>query len=201
MPNFQSKEYADYLLDQRAETLGAGPDDKYLDHLINNLKLQLDFANIKVLDIGGGKFDSYYYFLDRFNNKIQGIDISVSSIEKAKREGTTLLEVDAHKMQEVFSPESFDLLLSFHSFEHMFDLPVVLKNCFDVLKPGGHLYFSIPMPSENWHRGHWFDIPNNEAMKDRLTSIGFLVLHDEWTGEKLPFRPQPEMVCLCRKPQ
>jgi len=43
-----------------------------------------------------------------------------------------------------FDHDSLDFILSFDVFEHIPNFKSALKNCFDCLKPNGHLYFSVP---------------------------------------------------------
>lgn len=200
MNMFEDPKYKAYLQDQYTDTIGAGLDYKYLDYLTKTLMPNFDYKTAKVLDVGGSAFNSWDYFLEHFQNQITGIDIGQQGLELCKAAGKTgMIEQDAHKMDERFEPESFDLIFSSHAFEHMFDLPRVLRNCAKILKSGGFLYFALPMPSFNWGRGHYYDVPNNEAMLKMCKDSGFSkVLHEELVRD-LRFRPEQEMVGLVQK--
>lgn len=193
------KEYDLYLDDQVNDTLGAGVDDKYLDYLTEVLLPDYPYKDKKILDVGAGKFMSWDYFLKKYEKEIEGIDIGVSSLAFCQnnfKDG--LKECDAHKMDEIFEPESFDFLLSFHALEHMFDLPKVLLQCNRVLRMDGFFYLAVPIPAENWHKGHWYDIPNCEAMELMLKEAGFKRIFSKYINDN-SFRPQPEMVGLFQK--
>ena len=196
--NLESEGYKAYMKDQIAETLGAGPDDKYLTHLIEDILPNFDYYNTKIIDVGAGKFDSYSFFKEKYNNIIIGIDISTASLEKSKKEGTGLLNVDAHKICEIFKENTFDLLYSSHSLEHMFDLPLAIKNCYKVLKNGGYFYFSLPIPCYNWKHGHWYNVNDISTMVKYCTDAGFAMIHSEYSVDG-KYRADHEMIALCRK--
>jgi SAM-dependent methyltransferase len=171
-------EYEVYLKDQREDNIfehkyqpqGKGWSYKFCDYLKGIIK-DFDFHNAKVVDVGCREFYTYDYFLEKFQNKIAGVDICEKGLEFAKHKG--VMDLDAHFMHDKLGSESFDLVMAIHSLEHMYDLEKVLKNCFDILKPGGYFYFAIPMPSRNEKRGHWSDIPTPEFMIDLCKASGF----------------------------
>ena len=88
--------------------------------------------------------------------------------------GTKLVTTDANSMG--FKSESFDLVVSFASFEHFLDVPKVTAELFRVLKPGGYAYLNIHLwtslsgghEKEFWDGGipKWLKIPWNH-LRDR----------------------------------
>ena len=200
MKFYEEPKYQAYMADQIADTLGAGVDDKYLDYLTQKLLPNYDYAKAKILDVGPSKFMSWDYFREKFKNDITGIDIGKDGLEFCKAHNKTgMIEMDAHRMDEHFAEGVFDLLISFHAFEHMIDLPRVLTNCHKVLKTGGLLYFAQPIPSFNWGRGHWYDVPSVEVMMKLISDAGFkTVLRSEFVRD-LRFRPEQEIVALVQK--
>lgn len=204
--NFEDQKYAEYMQDQTNENIGAGPDAKYLDFLTKTLCPDIDFNKMTILDLGCSAFNSWDYFKageksTRKNPRphMTGIDVSTIAEELCIKNKKRFHNVDAHKMESYFQPGSFDMVYSSHSFEHMLYLPKVLENCAYVLRPGGLLFYALPMPAFNWGRGHWYDVPNNEAMLEMLTQAGFENVFEELVRD-LRFRPQQEMVGLSRKP-
>lgn len=197
---FEDPKFKAYMADQIADTLGAGVDDKYLDYLTDTLLPSFDYKSAKILDVGPSKFMSWDYFKEKFQNEITGIDIGKDGLEYCKeRNKTGMIEMDAHRMDEYLQPDTYDLLISFHAFEHMFDLPRVLRNCLKVLKKGAPMYFSLPIPSYNWGRGHWYDVPSVDAMLKMCTDAGFTkVIHSEFVQD-LRFRPEQEIVAIVQK--
>jgi 2-polyprenyl-3-methyl-5-hydroxy-6-metoxy-1,4-benzoquinol methylase len=172
----------------------------YLELLTTQLLPKIDYANISILDVGARAFESWDYFLKKYDCKIEGIDIGKAGLDYCKEHNKTgMAEVDAHKMQDYFPPEQFDLIVSFHAFEHMYDLPLVLQNCAQVLKPGGHVFFALPMPSINFKRGHWYDVRTKQAMLKMCTDAGLGdVIFDEIVDDK-QYRPEQEMIALVKK--
>lgn len=198
LENIYGEEYRVYMNDQINDGLGPGADKKYLDFLINNLNPNINWDCAEILDVGARQFSSYDYFKDKFNLPIIGIDVCKEALDLAAKDNKPLLSLDAHVMNNHFFHNYFDLIIAFHSFEHMYDLPRVLKNSFEILKPNGYLYFALPMPCKNWKRGHWYSVPNNETMCSLLKTAGFFVEY-EFLSRNQKFRPGQEMVGLCRK--
>lgn len=193
--DFNSPQYKAYLQDQQLDNVSGSYDSKYLS-LLKKWKPDLEYQGKEILDIGTRTFDTWEYFLEHYSTEITGIDVGFEGIEyckKHKKHG--FIELDAHKMMERFDENTFDLVLAFHSFEHMFDLPLVIENCHKVLKPGGLLFWAIPIPSFNWGRGHWYDIPNERFAHQLCTHRGFKLLKTV-TYRDLEIRPEVEMIAL-----
>lgn len=204
MTDFNSKEYKDYYADQKADTIGAGLGSVYLPKLIELLP-NFNFGYASILDLGAGPFDTFDWFLKNYNVKIWGADIGDCVLEYAKEKqwsedklGFLEFPLDAHKLTEEFAPEAFDIVISFHALEHMYDLPQVLSEINKVLVPGGYLYQAVPIPSYNWKKGHWYDIPTESYMDDLIRKAGFEVIYSELISD-LRYRPQQEMISLNRK--
>lgn len=196
MTDLNSEEYKKYLKDQVDDNWAGSYDSKYIA-LLESLLPNYDFAKAKVLDVGTRAFDSWNIFLDKWNNRITGIDVGAEGIEYCKKHNKEgFIECDAHRLREKFDAASFDLVMAFHSFEHMYDLPMVLRQCHEVLKPGGHIFFALPIPSFNWMKGHWYDVPSEEAMQKLCQDAGFgkIIYSERYTD--LRIRPEPEMVAL-----
>jgi 2-polyprenyl-3-methyl-5-hydroxy-6-metoxy-1,4-benzoquinol methylase len=71
-----------------------------------------------------------------------GIEPAVKPARAAKEAG---LNVICGLLESVeLPPESFDLTAAWMVIEHVPDPAVTLRNLFQLLKPGGHLLFSIP---------------------------------------------------------
>jgi len=196
-PDYSSADYQHYLKDQIEDNLAPGYDRQYLDRLIGRFPKILDYANAKILDVGCRAFESYDYFLAKFHNEILGIDIGKEGLDYCKEHNKPCLNIDAHRMCEYFADESFDLVLAFHSFEHMYDLPHVLRSCRAILKPTGYLFYAIPMPSHNWRRGHWYDVPTPQAMIEMCKRAALDTEYHE-VLRNLEIRPQTEMIGVAK---
>lgn len=127
---------------------------RYTDETAVKLKKELFqkviFENSRVLDCGCGT--GYYLSfikrnLDVNNFDLVGIDISRTALQKAANlslSNTYLGMCDAELLP--FKDESFDVVLSLATIEHVISPENVLKECFRVLKRGGKLVFFIHKP-------------------------------------------------------
>lgn len=101
----------------------------------------------KILDVGCGIGGSTLYLAQKFNASATGITLSPvqagRATERAQAAGlgeTTQLQV-ADALNMPFADNSFDLVWSLESGEHMADKQKFLQECYRVLKPGGTLIF------------------------------------------------------------
>jgi 2-polyprenyl-3-methyl-5-hydroxy-6-metoxy-1,4-benzoquinol methylase len=202
MTDFNSDEYKVYYKDQEEDNNVIMPDViyKYMDLLTKDKLPEIDYKTIDVLDVGARAFETWDYFLEKYDREIVGIDVGREGLDHCKEHGKHgMSEVDAHRMDEHFAAEQFDLIIALHSLEHMYDLPLVLNNCNKLLKPGGYLFFALPIPSFNWKRGHWYDVPNNSVMLKMCADAKFTnVLYEELISD-YKYRPEQEMVGLVQK--
>lgn len=96
-----------------------------------------------ILDVGCGIGGSSLYLAQKFNAKVTGITLSpVQASRAAERAKETNLAdeasfqvADAQNMP--FADNSFDLVWSLESGEHMPDKTKFMQECYRVLKPGG----------------------------------------------------------------
>jgi tocopherol O-methyltransferase len=98
-----------------------------------------------ILDVGCGIGGSSLYLAEKFDAKVTGITLSPIQAnraqERAKAAGLaakTDFQV-ANALDMPFADNSFDLVWSLESGEHMPDKAKFLQECYRVLKPGGKL--------------------------------------------------------------
>ncbi len=96
-----------------------------------------------IVDVGCGIGGSTLYLADKFQATARGITLSPvqasRATERAKEAGKTA-EVEfqvADALNMPFEDNSFDLVWSLESGEHMPDKTLFLQECYRVLKPGG----------------------------------------------------------------
>ncbi len=100
-----------------------------------------------ILDVGCGIGGSSLYLAEKFGARVTGITLSPVQANRAKEraraaglQSKTDFQV-ANALDMPFADNSFDLLWSLESGEHMPDKAKFLQECYRVLKPGGKLIF------------------------------------------------------------
>lgn len=123
--------------------------------------------------------------------QVTGIELTPHLAETCRRRGLTVHETPVEKAD--LPPESFDVIASFETIEHIFDPRGFIEGCARLLKPGGVLVLSCP-------NFHGFDIMalgtdsnsidhehlnyfNPRSFRRLLESCGFDVLSVETPGE------------------
>jgi tocopherol O-methyltransferase len=110
---------------------------------------ELDFEPRQILDLGCGIGGSSLYLAERFKlAKVTGISLSPVQVNRANERSkdfgcsdrANFLVADALSMP--FPDNSFDLIWSLESGEHMPNKQKFLQECDRVLKPGGRLIFA-----------------------------------------------------------
>jgi len=98
----------------------------------------------RILDVGMGTgwltHRLQFFFPDAL---VVGIDFAPGMVEysKLKYEDMHALLADARALP--FKKETFDLIASNLSFQWVSDLPIVFKQCHDILNPGKELHFTM----------------------------------------------------------
>jgi tocopherol O-methyltransferase len=100
-----------------------------------------------ILDVGCGIGGSSLYLAEKFGAMVTGITLSPVQANRAKERSIALglqAKTDfqvANALNMPFADDSFDLVWSLESGEHMPDKVKFLQECYRVLKPGGKLIF------------------------------------------------------------
>jgi tocopherol O-methyltransferase len=101
-----------------------------------------------IIDVGCGIGGSTLYLAKKFGSQATGITLSpVQAARAAERARQADLEAQvkfevANALDMPFEDETFDLVWSLESGEHMPDKTKFLKECYRVLKPGGKIIFA-----------------------------------------------------------
>ena len=101
-----------------------------------------------IIDVGCGIGGSTLHLAQKFGSKATGITLSPVQASRAKERATEAgldsrvqFEV-ANALEMPFEDNSFDLVWSLESGEHMPDKTKFLQECYRVLKPGGKMIFA-----------------------------------------------------------
>jgi len=116
--------------------------DTFIIDGINSIKPLMKEGDT-VLDIGCGLgFATRQFVKDGY--KCTGITMNIDEQISADRYGLDVRIMDMHFMQ--FDNESFNVIWARHCLEHS-PLPLyVIRQCYELLKPGGIFYVEVPAP-------------------------------------------------------
>ena len=102
----------------------------------------------QILDVGCGIGGSSLYLANKFSSEVTGITLSAVQVSRAKERAVNFGLEDkanfqlANALSMPFADNSFDLVWSLESGEHMPDKAKFLAECYRVLKPGGKFIFA-----------------------------------------------------------
>jgi 2-polyprenyl-6-hydroxyphenyl methylase/3-demethylubiquinone-9 3-methyltransferase len=115
-----------------------------------NMVLQMlpeDWQSKKLLDLGCG--DGFTIRLIKQDGDVSGIDIDPIAVNRARARGIEGRIGSASSIP--FPNESFDIVTSIEVLEHLEDPLSAVKEARRVLKPGGSLIVTTPIPSIPWN--------------------------------------------------
>ena len=107
-----------------------------------------DLHGKTVLDLGCGFGEHCMHFVNQGAAKVVGVDISEKMLKVARKENNAPNIVYLRMAMEHISEldEYFDLVVSSLAFHYVEDFEQLIKDCYDLLKPGGVLLFSQEHP-------------------------------------------------------
>ena len=150
------------------------PDDNF--QLLELKKFFGDTIDKSILDLGCGKGRFLKHFVKHCSSAT-GIDISDKLIDHARKNVPDADFVVGSATKLPFDNESFDLVYSIETFEHIPDIESAISEIHRVLKPGGkvviidkslysiHPIFSVPTFLRKWileRRGKWIYSKNDD---------------------------------------
>lgn len=107
----------------------------------------------RVLDIACGEGYGSYLLKQAGAESVVGVDISAESVMRARRsfatEGLEYVASDAKNLETLFAENSFDLVISVETIEHVEDPVDFLKNLKRLTQPDGVLIVSCP--NDHWY--------------------------------------------------
>lgn len=148
---------------------------------------------------------------NRFGCRITAIDITQRSIDLARQftEGTDVESLVTFQQGSALDlpldPGEIDLIWSQDGFCHVPDRSRLLRECFRVLRPGGHLVFS------DWMRGEYItpgefdafssawsfpELETPDSYPSQLTAAGFEILSQEEVGREYAAAGETEFLKL-----
>ena len=129
----------------------------------------LNLTGQEVLDVGCGLGTNLVHLCELGARRVTALDIGSLQIRRTKSMLANHYSHLASRLQFVaadaatmpLEDESFDVLISADTFEHVDNLPRVLQECSRVLRPGGYLYAYFPPFYAPWgaHMVNWIRLP------------------------------------------
>ena len=167
-----------------------------MHHFSISKENELPLNSLKLLDIGcGGGLISEP--MTRLGAKVTGIDASLKNIKVAKLHAIkNNLKINyLHSVPEKLNQKNeFDIILNLEVVEHVENLDLYLRSCFDLLKPGGIMFTAtinrtfvsyikaiigaeyilrwLPIGTHDWNK---FIKP--EELEKKLTNLNFYTIN------------------------
>jgi ubiquinone/menaquinone biosynthesis C-methylase UbiE len=127
------------------------------EYLNNSISQHIELSGKRILEIGCGNGSLLKFIAVNSNPKyITGIDLKLSEWWGVGESSGTNWEVRDGNAEELsFADESFDVVISFSTFEHIHDIEKALREIKRVLKPSGRFYTEF-VPIWTSAAGHHF---------------------------------------------
>jgi SAM-dependent methyltransferase len=129
----------------------------------------------RVLDIGCGAGNMFHH-LARYG-PVVGVDNNPKPLAVAQERGYDIREGTAEQLP--FEDESFDLLSLLDTMEHCDDDMAVLRECYRVCAPGGHLVVTLPAFMWLWSHNDELNAHRRRytaaELREKLNRVGFRV--------------------------
>lgn len=188
--------------ESRAEAFWQGTRDHDVSQNIGALIGAIDApAPLRILDFGCGPGRDVQAFLER-GHQPTGLDGSSSFVRMARElTGAPVLEQDFLALD--LPGETFDGVFANASLFHVpaSDLPRVLEQLRDCLRPGGVLFSSNPRGNneEGWNGERYCAYHDLERWRSFTTGAGFEEIRHYYRPEGLPREQQPWLASLWRR--
>jgi SAM-dependent methyltransferase len=132
--------------------------------------------NLRVLDVGCGAGNMIHH-LSRYG-QVKGVEIDPRPIAVARQRGYHVEQGNATRPLP-FAAGSFDLVAALDLIEHNKDDMAILRECYRLLSPGGHVVITVPAFMWLWSNN---DVINAHMcrytageLQDKLQQVGFQV--------------------------
>ncbi|MEO8156877.1 MAG: class I SAM-dependent methyltransferase [Betaproteobacteria bacterium] len=188
---------------QRAQEFRAGTRDhdvtQNIAALLDHIEAEPPFT---ILDFGCGPGRDLRAFTDRGHLAI-GLEGAEKFAEMAR--GDSGCEVWQQDFLDLDLPQArFDGVFANASLFHVpsRELPRILRQLRDTLKPGGVLFSSNPhgRDEEGWSNGRYGAYHDPDTWRAHVTQAGFVELAHYYRPEGLPRERQPWLASVWRKP-
>lgn len=141
--------------------------EELFDYIIQAARLE---DGLSVLDAGCGVCGPAIGFVERRNLNIEAITLSGVQVDEAKgrikakglEQKLNVRQGDYHQLSNLYPANSFDRVLFLESLCHAEDYRSVLRQAYQVLKPGGYLYIKDFYAIDHRSRPHLIDLQKKD---------------------------------------
>jgi len=145
------------------------------------LKFSPSNVDIRLLDLGTRNGQFLYFLKDAGFKNLRGIDCVKLNTLWCQKNDIDVTHGDVHELSKFFEPNSFDVVTSYHVFEHCYDPEKVIGEMHIVLAPFGTVHVEIPIEKIDQEHAHCFAFSRRELGK-MLKKRGFEVVHTSHEG-------------------
>lgn len=141
--------------------------------LLKKYNIYEDPKTVNILDFGCGEGAHIQYFEKQLGFNVYGVDISKTSVPKAKAKinnPDNVKKIDSKpKIGDKFFDVKFDLIISSQVLYYLSDtdLQIRLENFNDMLKKNGHVFFTM-MSEKSWYKSWSLE---NKPKEDGLLKV------------------------------
>lgn len=163
-----------YADDQPPPLSDCDVDNRYPLQLYHYTASQISLEGKKVLEVGCGRGGGAEYLSRCFRPaNLFGIDISQQAVDFCQEKYSddkhlSFMYGDAVALEQLFSPESFDVVVNVESSHRYTDFSAFAKGIYTILSPGGHLLLTDFRKSDEW-----------EQVQEELREAGFTMIRKE----------------------
>jgi len=140
------------------------------DFLKNNIKKNK--KKISILDIGSSSNN----FLELFDKK----KFNLNAVEPSRQNNNKLIKLYNETFEKIKFKKKFDIIVSFHTLEHIYDVNFFIKKISEIIKPNGVFFVEVPnglkmgfTTIEDYYPFEHMSYFNSENLKILLTKHNF----------------------------
>jgi SAM-dependent methyltransferase len=166
--------------------------------VLKNVPFENWGSHPSLLDVGRGKADRLCVFAKR-GFDVYALDLVPENVRQIK-ESLNIPAIcgNAEAIGEYFAPKSFNIITAFALLEHLRQPDSFVKQCFELLKPGGALVLLVPIADSIWvqlFRHRWAAITEVPRHVSLPSTSGLVELLHEAGYEDIVIRPDTVRNC------
>lgn len=115
-----------------------------IEELVTDLATRASGGKRRLLDVGCWEGEATARYAKRFVAEAHGIEVFPGPARRALARGVAVVRLDLERDRFPWADATMDLVIANQVFEHLKNVWLPMSEAFRVLRPGGHLVFSVP---------------------------------------------------------